>query len=257
MVRLIPLPALALALVVTTAWAADPAEVVSAKRALAAAGDSASVPAMLRARAQFQAMAAAEPYNATLHLWVATATWRVVPFLRREPEKAERVLRDGLQHADDAIRLDAKSGEAVALKAALQGLLIQYEPQSMMTLGPEAETGLARARVLAPENPRVWFLQGIHSLHKPAEFGGSPTVARQQFEHAITLFAAAPAVDSTALDWGEADALLWAGQAALRSADPRAAVSYYERALGRAPANRWLKDVLLPAARDSLARVKS
>ena len=239
------------------ARAASPADLVAAKQALAAAVDSASAPALLHARARFAALSAAEPDDATLHLWVATATWRAVPLLARaEPQRAQRLVEDGLGHADQAIRIAPKDGEALALKAALQGLMIQFQPGAMMTLGPEAEAGLARAQVLSPESPRVWFLQGIHSLHKPAEFGGSPTLARRQLERAIALFAAAPHADSSAFDWGEPDALLWAGQAALRSGDAPAAVAFYEHALERDPGNRWVKQALLPAARDSLARSK-
>lgn len=256
MLRLIALPALALLVAATSVVVADPAALVAAKQALLAATDSASVPSLIRARASFRALSAADPADTALHLWVATATWRLVPLLARgEPQRAQRLLEDGLQHADQAIRLAPGSGEALALKAALQGLMIQFQPGAMMTLGPEAETGLARAMVLAPESPRVWFLQGIHSLHKPAEFGGSAALARQQLERSIALFAAAPRGDSTAFDWGEADALLWAGQAALRAGDPGAAVAYYQRSLDREP-NLWVEHVLLPAARDSLARRK-
>jgi len=208
----------ALLLLAPTARAADPGEVAAAKRALAAAVDSASAGALVKARAGFAGLSAAEPENAALHLWVATATWRAVPLLQRaEPARAEKLLRDGLRHADQAVRLDPRSGEALALMAALQG---------------------------------------IHSLHKPAEFGGSASLARQQLEHALALFAKAAPVDSAAFDWGEADALLWAGQAAGRSGDRAAAVSFYERALERSPGNRWVGKVLLPAARDSLAKAR-
>ncbi len=240
----------------TAALAADRGELASAKRDLQVAADSASAQGAVKARAHFQALSAAEPDDATLHLWVATATWRAVPLLlKAEPQRAERLLRDGLQHADQAIRLAPKDGEALALKAALQGLLMRFDPASMMTIGPESEANLSRAQILSPESPRVWFLQGIHTLHKPAQFGGSPVKAREQLEHAIGLFARDSLADSTAFDWGRGDAYLWAGQASMQSGDPKSAIAFYEQSLAHDPENRWAQ-LLLPAARDSLAKGK-
>jgi hypothetical protein len=216
--------------------AAAPSDVAAAKRALQAAVDSASAPALLQARARFVSLSAAEPDDAALHQWVAVATWRTVPLLQRsDAARAERVLRDGLEHADVAIRLAPKDGEALAVKAALQGLLMRFDPGAMMTLGPESEANLARAQVLSPRSPRVWLLQGVHTLHKPAAFGGSAGAARVQLARAIELFA---------------------GQAAMQLGDFAAAESLYAGALARDSANRWVGAVLLPAARDSLARRK-
>lgn len=240
----------------TTAFAADRGELASAKRDLRVAADSASAQGAIKARARFQALSAAEPDDAALHLWVATATWRAVPLLTKaEPQRAERLLHDGLQHADDAIRLAPKDGEALALKAALQGLLMRFDPSSMMTIGPESEANLSRAQILSPESPRVWLLQGIHTLHKPAQFGGSPAKAREYLERAIGLFARDSLADSTGFDWGRGDACLWAGQASMQSGDAKSAVAFYEQSLSHDPENRWVK-ALLPAARDSLAKAQ-
>jgi tetratricopeptide (TPR) repeat protein len=254
--RLIPCVLLLAAATSTGALAADRGEIAAAKLDLRVAADSASAPGAVKARARFQALSAAEPDDALLHLWVASATWRAVPLLQRsEPQRAERLLRDGLQHVDEAIRLAPKDGEALALKAALQGLLMRFEPGSMMTLGPESAANLSRAQVLSPESPRVWFLRGIQTLHTPAQFGGSPVRAREELERAIALFARDSVSDSPALDWGRGDAYLWAGQASMQSGDTKGAVSFFEQALAHDPDNRWVQQ-LLPAARDSLAKGK-
>jgi tetratricopeptide (TPR) repeat protein len=245
----------ALAAFAHPASAMNPSALVAAKRDLQAAVDSASAPAMVRARARFQALSAAEPGVAALHLWIATATWRVVPLLMRgDAPQAERLLRDGLAHCEEAIRMAPGDGEPLAVKAGLQGFLMRFDPSSMMTIGPESQANLVRALELSPANPRVWLFNGIQTLHKPAAFGGSAAGARGQFQKAIERFTAAVPGDSTAMDWGADDACQWAGQAAMQLRDFPGAVEMYEKALTLNPASRWVRGVLLPAARDSLAR---
>jgi len=236
------------------AHAADPGAVVAAKRALQAGVDSVSVPAIMSARARFQALSAAEPGDAALHEWVAIATWRAALLSRGgEPAKAERLVRDGLAQCDEAIRLAPREGLPLAVKAGLQSMIMRFDPGAMMTLGPESQANLERARALAPGDPRVMLFYGIQSMHKPAAFGGSVRAAHGQFLEAASLFAADSMADSTRMDWGRDDAILWAGRAAMALRDFPGAVKLFERALAANPKNRWVRGSLLPAARDSVA----
>jgi hypothetical protein len=243
----------ALALFAITVHAADPAAMVAAKHALQAGVDSASVPAMLRARARFQALSAAEPDNAVLHEWVAIATWRAALLSRDEPARTERLVRDGLAHCDEAIRRAPKDGLPLAVKAGLQSMIMRFDPGAMMTLGPESQANLERARVLGPKDPRVMLFYGIQTMHKPAAFGGSVSAAHEQFIEAAGLFSAAGTTDSTGMDWGRDDASLWAGRAAMALRDFPGAVKLFEQALAANPRNGWVRGSLLPAARDSVA----
>ncbi|HEY2956331.1 MAG TPA: hypothetical protein VGK89_13920 [Candidatus Eisenbacteria bacterium] len=245
---------LLLAPMLTSARAsADAAATAAARRALREAVSAGRSEGLLRVRAQFQALSAAEPGSALLHYWVAVASWRVLPLVD-DKKKAEPIARDGLAHCDAALAIDPHFAEALAMKGALQGMSIRFNPASMMTLGPQSEANLSRARDMSLANPRIQFLRGIGTLHKPAAFGGGPAPALEMFKQAQALFAAdSAAADSTAPDWGRDDALLWAGRAAMETKDYAAARGYFTAALQANPANAWVRGRLLPAAEEALA----
>ncbi len=232
---------------------ADPAAIAAARRTLQEAVNAGRPEGLLKARAQFQALSAAEPGSAPLHYWVAVASWRVVPLLE-DAQKAEMIARDGLAHCEAALKLDPALAEALAMKGGLQGMSIRFNPASMMTLGPQSEANLGRALGMSPKNPRIHLLRGIGTLNKPAAFGGGAAPALEMFKQAQALFAADSAADSVAPDWGRDDALLWAGRAAMKLEDYAAARGYFTAALEVNPANAWVKARLLPAAEEALAK---
>jgi tetratricopeptide (TPR) repeat protein len=251
--------------------AASDAGIAAAKRTLQQAVSSGKPDALLGARAQFQALSAAEPASAALQYWVAVASWRAVPVVASvDRKKAELMAKDGLAHCDEALRLDPGFAEALALKGGLQGMSIMFDPSSMMTLGPQSGANIARALAMAPGNPRVRLLQGIGILNTPAQFGGGADKALELFKQAQALYAAdttVKAADSTAHaaettanaaapDWGRDDAALWAGQSAMRLGDFSTARDFYLAALRTNPQQGWVKFRLLPAAEDSLAARK-
>lgn len=237
--------------------AAGNAAIIAAKRTLQEAASAGKPGALLGARAQFQALSAADPASAALHYWAAVASWRAVPVVTgADRKKAELIAKDGLAHCEEALRLDAGFAEALALKGSLQGMSIMFDPASMMTLGPQSGANLQRARAMAPKNPRVRLLQGIGILNTPAQFGGGADKALEIFKQAQALYAADTTVDAAAPDWGREDAALWAGQSAMRLRDFSAARDFYRAALRANPQQAWVKFRLLPAAEDSLAARK-
>lgn len=228
---------------------ADPAGLVAAKRALAAAVNGGDGAAALEARARFAALAASHDRDPDLHAWVALAAWRALPLVQATDRKrAKQIGEDGLAHCDRALALDARHAPALALKGGLQGMMIGLDPGAMMTLGPASGENLGRARELAPRDPRVRLLEAIGTFHRPAMFGGGAKRALPELEDALALFAAEPAADSTAFDWGHDDAWTWKGRAHAELKQPAEAVAAYRRALERNPRNGWVRTVLLPAA---------
>jgi tetratricopeptide (TPR) repeat protein len=183
---------------------------------------------------------------------VAVADWRLVPRLP-DAKQAERYCKDGLEHAGRALERDPEWAEALAIKAALQGLSLRFEPGSMMTVGAELEGNLQRALRLAPRNPRIRLIEGINTLHKPAFVGGGPEKAMPKLEQARELFASESRADSTAPGWGAEDACIWAGRCAAMLGDHDAARDYYRQALALNPANGWVRGTLLPDLEKSAA----
>lgn len=238
---------LVLSLFASSAHAADAAKRDAARRQLAEAVAHSDATALMKARAAFGALAAAEPEDATLQYWIGVASWRAVPLLQpQNADRAKQVCRDGLTACEKALAADPKSADALAMRASLQGLWLGFDASQMMTLGAQMEEAMGRATALAPKNPRVQFLRAIHTLHKPAFVGGGPQRAKPEFDRAVELYAA-DAADSP-LAWGAADASLWAGRCAMQLADTTAAVAHYRRALELEPEYGWVRRVLLPQA---------
>jgi tetratricopeptide (TPR) repeat protein len=75
----------------------------------------------------------------------------------------------------------------LALRGALYGLRLGYQPQKVMTLGPKAQKIIGRAVELGPESPQVWIESGNKDWHMPAAFGGSREKAIQEYKMAIQL----------------------------------------------------------------------
>ncbi len=237
------------------ARAFDPAAVAIARRDLQSAVDRAELGGLLAARARFAALAAAEPQSARLQLWVATATWRALPLLMaRDATKAGRLGDDALDRLEKLLAGDPGNAEALAMKGALQGLVLSLRPAEMMTLGPQSFANLARAAALSGADPRTHLLTGIGRLHEPEQYGGGPRAALAEFRRAQELFASEAVSDSTAPDWGRDDAFLWEGRARMQLGDFAAAREAFRRALEANADNQWVRSRLLPAAEDSLRR---
>jgi tetratricopeptide (TPR) repeat protein len=237
--------ALSLAASPAPSRAADPARVAAARRALDRGIYLKGPETLVQARAQFEALSKAEPGSARLHYWVALADWRLVPRFQ-DAKQAERFCKDGLEHADQALKLDPKLAEALALKSALQALSLRFDPGSTMTVGLELETNMRRALEMAPDNPRILLLDGINTLHKPTFVGGGADKAFAKLSKASQLFAAESASDSTAPVWGRQDAFIWAGRSAMTLKNYGAAREFYDRALELNPANGWVRYTLVP-----------
>jgi len=241
----------------TAGGSADPAAVASLRRDLQGAVNRGDLTQLRSVRARFSALAQADPKDARLHYWIAVTSWRALPIaISKDRKLAGEMGEDALAHADEALALDPKFSEALAVKAGLQGLMISLQPDAMMTLGPQSGANLARAATLQPDNPRIHLLAGITTLHEPANFGGGARPALAEFQRSQSLFAKESVADSTAPDWGRDDAFLWAGRAQMEMRDFEAARQSFQSALDANPGNGWVKLHLLPAAVDSVAAHK-
>jgi tetratricopeptide (TPR) repeat protein len=229
--------------------AASPDDLAEAYAAVQRAVDRGDAAAAVAARAPFEVAAAADPRSATARVGLAYADWRATTLLfTRDRAQARRIAEDGLRRIDEALRLEPRSAAALALKGGLQGLLIGLDPGRMMMLGPDSDANLRRARALGAADPRVWLLDGIGALNKPALFGGGAEAALESLRRAQELFAADTAAARDPRAWGHDDAWAWTGRAELARRDPVAAIEAYRRALTVNPSNGWVAKVLLPEA---------
>ncbi|HXL58959.1 MAG TPA: hypothetical protein VN958_22000 [Chitinophagaceae bacterium] len=73
--------------------------------------------------------------------------------------------------------------------AATQQMMV--DPQTRwQTYGAEAGNDLQKGMELNPNNPRLYYLQGMSLFNKPEQFGGGKDKAKPVFEKAVELFKA-------------------------------------------------------------------
>jgi hypothetical protein len=83
----------------------------------------------------------------------------------------------------------AKSSEVFEIRnmAATQQMMV--DPQSRwMSYGQEAGTALTKGLELNPNNPRLYYLQGMSLFGTPEAFGGGKAKAKPVFEKSVALF---------------------------------------------------------------------
>jgi hypothetical protein len=79
---------------------------------------------------------------------------------------------------------------AVENMSATQQMLV--DPQSRyMTNGKDAATALQKGMQADPNNPRLYYLQGMSLFGTPSQFGGGKDKAKPLFEKSIALYKAA------------------------------------------------------------------
>ena len=66
-------------------------------------------------------------------------------------------------------------------------------------------SNLEHAKKVNPDNPRIYYLQGIPLFNRPKLYGGGKDKAKPYFEKANELFAKQPAADITKPYWGQKD----------------------------------------------------
>ncbi len=96
-------------------------------------------------------------------------------------EKANQLLDKA-----EAIEKNAEIYCARNMAATIQMLV---DPQSRwQTYGTAANAALEKAQQADPQNPRVYYLQGMSLFGKPVAFGGGKDKAKPMFQKSVELF---------------------------------------------------------------------
>lgn len=153
--------------------------------------------------ASFQRIGDAEKTQWLPYYWAALALttegWKYYPDSRGVTELKVSDLSGAMTGFASLINALADKADALATAnedkaeiltirnmTATQQMLV--DPQSRyMTFGAEASTDLQKAMALNPNNPRVYYLQGMSLFGTPEQFGGGKAVAKPVFQKAVDL----------------------------------------------------------------------
>ncbi|MDX2246304.1 MAG: hypothetical protein SF052_05990 [Bacteroidia bacterium] len=164
---------------------------------------------------------------------------------RKEEEAAGKVADQVLKLLEPMVEENDKSAEAHAILGSVYALKIAMSPAKALLLGPKSASHLEEAVSLNPENPVAWCELGNMRLHAPGLFGGDVEKAIDCFSKAVRLFEK----KQEPYHWQYLHALVWLGKAYEAKAEWGKAYEAYQYALSKEPGLRWVREELLPEAR--------
>ncbi len=128
----------------------------------------------------------------------------VMSFDENDGNKKTRFWTGPRSLLDKALELEPKESELNVLQAFLYPSRIMVDPMGRgMTYMEKMFASLENAKKLNPENPRIYFLEGINKLNLPPSMGGGADVARPILEEALNKFEAFTNQDPLWPRWGE------------------------------------------------------
>lgn len=157
----------------------------------------------------------------------AYASYRAAELERAAGRSAVAELGDCEEAADSAAKSEAAEAEASVLIAACAGMAAAEEPLRGVLHLRRSRQALARARALAPDNPRLALV--TYRLARDRADAPAPAI-----EAVVEAFRSAHGSLGFP-DWGEAEALTEAGRVRLAAGDRRGARDLVEQALLIAP----------------------
>ena len=157
----------------------------------------------LRCASQFERIATAEK-SKWLPYYYGANSLIIMSFDETDNHSKDLILDRAQQLLDHAFELAPNESELHTLQAFLYPSRIMVDPMGRGMLYMEKMfLSLETAKALNPDNPRIYFLEGVNMLNMPPSMGGGPEVARPILEEADTKFKAYQNEDPLWPKWGE------------------------------------------------------
>lgn len=157
----------------------------------------------LKCASRFERIAAAEK-SLWLPYYYASYSLVVMSFDESDGAKKDLILDRAQGLLDKALELQPEESELQVLQAFLYPARILVDPMNRgMQYMELIYATLEKAKALNPENPRIYFLEGINKANLPPSMGGGPEAARPILELALAKFEAFEPRSSLWPQWGE------------------------------------------------------
>jgi len=158
---------------------------------------------LLECAMQFERISQAEPKQ-WLPLYYNSYSLIQLSFDESNAEKRDQLLDRAQENLDQAMALHPGESELHVLQAFLYPSRIMVDPMGRgMQYLDQIFSSLEKARQLDPDNPRIYFLEGVHKLNLPPSMGGGAETAKPILEKAAEKFAACQAPSEIWPNWGE------------------------------------------------------
>ncbi|MCD4710271.1 MAG: hypothetical protein K8R52_05445 [Bacteroidales bacterium] len=152
---------------------------------------------------RFERIATAEK-TMWLPYYYASYSLVVMSFDESDGGKKDLILDRAQQLLDVALELEPKESELHVLQAFLYPSRIMVDPMGRgLTYMELMFTSLETAKALNPENPRIYFLEGVNKLNLPPSMGGGTDAGKLLLEQAVIKFEAFNNEDPLWPHWGE------------------------------------------------------
>jgi hypothetical protein len=137
------------------------------------------------------------------HYYLAVSR-AMLSFNETDAAKRDAWLDEADKERADAVSLLKKENDETYVLAALiaNGRLSVNPSSRWMKYGKVFNDDIQSAKELNPDNPRMYFLEGMSKYHTPKAFGGGKKKALPYFEKAAELFAKEKDDDVTRPYWG-------------------------------------------------------
>lgn len=234
--------------------AAEPLELVRQVQRADYEGDRV---ALERLQKELEPLTAGGPLAAQMGYWRGFALWRrAINGFNEKPLPADLAadLRKAAEVFQEAAKLDPESVEAKIGALSCLGFLFyslgQQDPQhpQIRELLPLARR-LRQETAAAAENPRLRWVLGPSLWNTPADKGGGPARAIENYEKALAALRTQPApADPLAPVWGEPELHMSLAWSLLNKPEPElaAAERAARTALKLVPYWHYVRDILLP-----------
>jgi hypothetical protein len=157
----------------------------------------------LKCAAQFERIASAEE-SKWLPYYYGANSLIILSFDIANVDEKDLILDRAQQMLDHAFQLEPNESELFALQSFLYPSRIMVDPMGRGMLYMEKMfTSLETAKALNPENPRVYFLEGVNKANMPSSMGGGPEAAKPILEMADAKFKSFKNEDPLWPRWGE------------------------------------------------------
>ncbi|HEY6250601.1 MAG TPA: hypothetical protein VI685_11625 [Candidatus Angelobacter sp.] len=191
--------------------------------------------------------------------WRGFALWRMAinGFNDKvDPKELEENLKQAIDEFEASAGLDPDFPDAKIGAASCLGVLafMHRTDQAQLQAYIARIAPLVKAvQASSPENPRLYWILGPVYWNRPAENGGGPAKAIENYNQGLDAIRKnkTTAVDPLDPSWGEPELLMSLAWSTLNqpAPDPEAAEKYANSALALVPYWHYVRDILLPQIR--------